>query len=210
MNNDILEEEVEIIEIFNSELKAFGHEGYCSFYENVDNGYFIYKDNGAWMVCFNKKGETVYRKKYTNIYNLCLDVLSELKMDDFYFKKRDLRIPRGTRVIITKSTDCPIDEINKGVIINSSLEARDHGMPERIYQVFGDDGVVYTGLYGLKIYGDICFRTMEDYIADIDKQIAENSEAIRVMKDINWDLYLKGQEIIGEKDRFLEDRGFTK
>ena len=56
--NELLEEEMEIIEIFIHELSLYGYKGYCSFYEKVDNGYYIYKDNDKWIYEFNEKIRT--------------------------------------------------------------------------------------------------------------------------------------------------------
>ena len=209
-NNELLEEEVEIISVFLKELKEYGHDGYCSFYEDVLNGYSIYKEDNYWVVNFNNKGKTIVSKKYTNIYNLCLDILDEMKVDDFYFQRRDLKIPRGTRVVITESTDCPIDELKMGVVVTSHLEKVEQRSPERVYQVFGDDGRLYGGLYGLRFYGDTCFRTMEDYIKDVERERRENMETVEELIETNGELYFTLQEVLGEKDRYLGESMFTK
>lgn len=206
----LYEEEVEILEVFCFEMNQYGHKGYYSFYDNIPNGYFIYKEDSNWVLVFNEKGKATKEKKYTNIYNLCLDVLNELKIDDFDYNNRDLVIPRGTRVIITKSTDCPIDEINQGIIINSSINKKDNSQPERTYRVLGDDGKIYDGLYGLKLYGDICFRTMEDFIKDSEKDMVDNTDNIHYLVDRNWELYWTIQEVKGEKDRYLGEKILRK
>lgn len=209
--NNLLEEEMEIINVFDHEMELYGHKGYYSFYEDVDNGYYIYKENSnCWVSCFNKKGKTVAFKKYTNIYNLCLDILEEMKVDDFYYLKRDLKIPYGTRVVITNSSDCLIDEFKMGAVVSSVLKHQDHSQDERIYQVFGDDGRLYSGVYGLKLYSDTCFRTMEDYIKDIENQRKENIETVKELFETNESLYFLLQEVNGEKDRCLEESGFEK
>jgi hypothetical protein len=210
MYNEILEEEFEIIEVFNRELEIFGHKGYCSFTGDVENGYSIYKEDNYWVVEFYKKGMLTFCKKFTNVYNACLHIINEMQMDDFYFQKRDIRIPRGTKVIITTSTDCLIDELKMGVITNSYLVKKDHSQPERFYQVLDSDGRIYTGLYGLKMYGDICFRSMEDYIKDIEKQRLENIETVKELVDANRELYLQLQDVKGEKDKYLEESMFKK
>lgn len=197
MDYDLKEEEMEIIDAFGYEMEMYGYKGFYSFHEGIDNGYLIYKEDNHWVKSFVAKGEITKTKKYTNIYNLCLDIFDELKIDNFYFYKRDLKIPRGTRVIITKSTDCPIDEIRRGVIITSKF---DETTSERIYQVLDDDGQIYDGLYGLKIYGDIYFRTMEDYIKDSEKEIADNVETIQELKGRSWALTFNIQEIYGDMD----------
>lgn len=202
-NNEITEEENEIIEVFKQELKVNGYDGYCSFDGNVSNGYFIYKEGRNWVVEFNKKGSITSSKKYTNIYNTCLDILGEMKIDSYRFEKKNLKIPRGTRVIITTKNDCPFDGINMGVIINSSLESRNNSKPERVYQVFGDDDRLYSGIYGLSFYGDTCFRTIEDFIYDKEKEIKDNVETVKSLIEDNIDLYLSLEEIKGEKDRYL-------
>ena len=40
----LLNDEVEIIHEFMNELNMYGHNGYCSFGEKIDNGYYIYKN----------------------------------------------------------------------------------------------------------------------------------------------------------------------
>ncbi len=201
--NNLLEDEVEIIEIFNYELKEHGYQGYCSFYEEVVNGYFIYKDHDKWIYHFNKKGEVIVEKRYTNIYNLCLDILETLKIDAFYFNKMDLRIPRGTKVIITKDEDCLIDELNVGEIVGSNVVPYSSFENRRIYQVLGEDGNIYQGLYGYKMYGDICFRTLEDYIKDTKEQIEENRDTIKELHETNWDLFLMLTDAEDARKKYL-------
>ena len=210
MNNELLEEEIEIIDSFNKEMDMYGHNGYCSFNKEVENGYFVYKEDNYWTVEFYEKGKMISCNRYTNIYNACTSIMDEMKIDKFFFLKRDIRIPRGTRVVITKSSDCIIDEVKMGVIVTSQLQQKDHSQPERVYQVFGDDGRVYMGLFGLKIYGDIYFRTMEDFIKDVENQRKENVETAKELIDTNIELYLKLQDIKGEKDKYLNESIFSK
>ena len=205
--SELLEEEIRIIEIFSYEMNTCGHKGYYSFYEDLDNGYSIYKDEGFWICNFSKKGEVVETRKYTNIYNLCLDVLFESQADTFYLARTDLIIPRGTKVIITKSNDCPVDVVRKGIIIGSELVHTDRAQSERIYQVLGEDGIIYKGPYGLKIYSEVCFRTYEDFIENTKEQIVENNANIRELHDTNWSLYLVLKDVTSEKNRYLDDSG---
>ena len=207
--DELLEEEIKIIEVFSYEMNEYGHKGYYSFYDNIPNGYSIYKEDGSWICDFNEKGKTISTKKYTNIYNLCMDILFSLQIDAFYYARTDLKIPRGTRVIITKSNDCPIDELRKGVIINSKLE-RDGAKSKIVYQVLGDDNEEYTGLYGINHYNEIYFQTMEDYIESIKEQIVDNTATIKELHDLNWSLYLNLNEITSEKDKYLENNGNIK
>lgn len=208
--NELLEEEIEIIEIFNNELARYGHRGYCSFYENVENGYFIYKEDGRWIYQFNEQGKLKYEKRYTNICNLCLDILSDLKIDSLYYIRLDFKIPRGTRVIITKSTDCPADEVNMGIITESSIVHFGNAKPVRIYRVLGDDGKTYRGIYGLRISSDVYFRTLEDYISDTKEQIEENKEAIQELHEMNWDMFLALSDVISSKEKYLGENKIIK
>ena len=200
---ELLEEEFETIEIFRYVMNSFGHEGYYSFCNELENGYFIYKENKNWVLSFNKKGENVLKKKYSNIYNLCLDILEEQQIDDFYFKIRDIKIPSGTRVVVSSSNECPFDEIKWGVIINSELVLKDHSHSERIYHVMCSNGRIYDGPYGYKLDSDICFRTMEDYIKDITRQREVNIEISRIALEENQNLYFKLVEAQEEKDDYL-------
>ena len=202
--NGLLEEELEIIEVFNYEMNQMGYKGYYSFYSNVDNGYFIYKEGNIWVVNFNEKKQTTSQKKYTNIYNLCLDILNDLKISSFCFTQRNLKLPYGTKVIITKSTDCVIDEINEGIVVDSSLSHHDNNESRRVYTVLGSDGKIYNGLYGLNMYSDVYFRTLEDYIRDITKEISENKESIQELYETNWNLYLMLDDVINQKEKYLE------
>ena len=209
--NDLLEEELEIITVFNYIMDRRGHNGYYSFYDNVENGYYIYKDDGKWVVNFNEKGQTTIQKKYTNVYNLLLDVLNDLKISSFYLVQNDLRMPRGTRVIISKSTDCIIDEIKSGIIVDRKKQALyGSNKPERIYTVLGDNGKVYTGSYGLNVYGDVCFRTMEDYIKDITNEIEENKGTMQELYETIWELYLTLNEVVDKKREYLEENNKAK
>ena len=208
--SELLEEEIEMINTFKHELKEFGHEGYCSFDNEVENGYYIFKEDDIWAYDFNKKGITTVSKRFTNLYNLFEDILNEMKIDTFYFEQRDLKMPKGTRVVITKPTDCPNDELNMGVIVGSNLEKKEYGQSERVYQVFGDDGRLYTGLYGFKIFSDVCFRTIEDYIIDIEKQKKDNMTSIQELIDMNGELILIEEELLGEKDKYLNKSLFKK
>ncbi len=208
---ELLEEEIDIIEAFNHELELSGHGGFCSFTDFVDNGYYIYKENNFWVVCFNEKGVTVTSKEYTNIYNLCLDILLEMKIETYSFETRDWRMPRGTKIIIGKPNDCPIDEIRLGVIVNSRLVHDDHNHSERVYEVFGDDEKIYTGLYGFKLYGDVFFRSIEDYIRDNEKDLKENNDTINSLKDLNQDIAYNIIDAEGIKTRYLnEQSGYIK
>ena len=204
MNNELLEEEVEIIYAFRYEMDYFGHKGYYSFYDEIDNGYLIYKENNMWVYKFYDNGLVANEKKYTNLYNLCLDLFFELQMDDFYFAKMDLRIPRGTKVIISKSTDCPIDEIRTGTIIDSEID-KNTFQSERIYKVLGDDGMEYFGVYGMKIYNETCFLTLEDYLENTKEQIAEDKATIRELHDTIWSLYSNLESVNLIKDELFND-----
>ncbi len=203
--NELLEEEIEIIEAFNHELELNGYGGFCSFSDFVDNGYYIYKENNCWLYNFNKKGVTVISKEFTNIYNLCLDILTEMKIETYSFEKGDLRIPKGTKVIISKPTDCPIDEMNLGEIVNSRLVHDKRNHAERVYEVFGDDEQLYTGLYGYKIYGDVFFRSIEDYIRDNEKELKENNDTIVSLQDLNTDITFNIEEAEGIRIRYLNE-----
>lgn len=203
--NELLEEEMEIIEIFIHELSLYGYKGYCSFYEKVDNGYYIYKDNDKWIYEFNEKGETISIEKYTNIYNLCFDILEKFKIDMFYFNTRNIRIPHGTKVIISENKNCLIDEIKMGTILDSKIVPFSSFEERRIYQVLGDDGNIYQGLYGFKIYGDICFRTIEDYIKDTKKEIEENKGMIQELHETNWELFFTLNDAINEKNKYFNN-----
>lgn len=203
--NDLLEEEIDIIDAFNYEMNLYGHKGFYSFTNFVDNGYYIYKDDGHWIVCFSEKGKVIKTKKYTNIYNLCLDILLKMNIETLPFQQRDWQMPRGTEVIITKNTDCPVDEIRKGVIIRSRVEMGEHGHSERIYDILGDDELLYTGLYGLKLYSDITFRTMEDYIKDSEKEIKDNKDTIEYLSEYNLSLSQNLLEVMGMMDTSLNN-----
>jgi hypothetical protein len=116
-------------------------------------------------------------------------------------------MPKGTEVIITNVTDCPIDEIKKGVIIRSKLEQKEHGKYERIYDVFGDDEKLYSGPYGLKLYGELCFRSLEDYVNDSEKEMRENIDTIEFLSEYNYDLSQNILEVMGMMDTFLDSKG---
>ena len=207
----LLEEEREIIDAFLYELGVLGHTGYCSFEEEIDNGYLIHKDNNYWVVTLYKKEhdnekEVVNTKNYTNIYNACLDILDKMKADSYFFEGKNIKIPRGTRVIITNSTDCPNDEVSIGIVYDSYLEKMENGNTERVYQVVDKDGRTITGLYGLKYYSDVCFRTMEDYIKDTERQRKENIESINSLIEANEDLYCLIEEVKVEIEKYIDER----
>jgi len=199
-------EELEIMTVFNHEMNENGYKDNYSFYESVDNGYYIYVNNGQWNVDLKKDGKVIYKKKYTNIYNLCLDILKELKISNVYFEKRMLRIPCGTRVIINNINEEVNSEINEGIIIENNKRCNNR----YIYKVLGDDGKEYCGLYGLNNYTEIYFCTMEDYITDMNNQIEDNNYFIRNLHDINWDLCLKLNSLISQKEKYLEEKEKVK
>ena len=207
--NTLLKEEIEIIEIFCNEMDRCGHKGFYSFYDNIFNGFYIFKERNVWIVRYNEKGKNKSEKRYTNIYNLCVDVLNDLRIGLFYFAIRDIRIPRGTRVVITKSIDCMIDDIKEGVIINSSIKVRG-STPEICYEVKGDDGKIYNGFYGLRLWDEICFRTMEDYIKDVNNEIEENEDTIDELRETNISLNNDLEYIMSKKKELLGDNSIQK
>ena len=204
------EEEQKIIDVFSQELKEFGHDGYCSFTDNVDNGYYTFKDGDNWVYDFNEKGKTIKTERYTNIYNLCIDILEEMKIDTFFFKQRGVAIPKGTIVIITKQDDCPKDEILHGRVIGSFQEKKEHGGYEVFYQVIGDDERIYTGPYGLNYCNQVFFRTMEDYIKDIEKERKINIDTIKALVETNEELFVSLQEVMLEKTKLIEENTLRK
>lgn len=211
MDDYILEEEQEIIDAFLYELGVLGHAGYCSFDDVIDNGYQIHKENNYWVVTlyrkeYDKAREIVTSKNYTNVYNACMDILEEMKADSYFFEGKNIRIPKGTRVVISKSDDCPKDEINIGIVVSSYL--RDG---ERVYEVVDSDGRTIDGcLYGLKYYSDTYIRTMEDCIKDAKKQIAGNIENIRQLVEENDELFFRQQDVQVEIDNFIRERQIRK
>ena len=90
-------------------------------------------------------------------------------------------------LIFKVSNNMKEDEYIKGKVI-SSRESEDlshHGSPwyEKIYDVRGEDGHIYTGTYNRDIIGkDIFFRTPEDHIKYLQEKINKN---YRKIYDIN-------------------------
>ncbi len=197
MDYNLKDDEEEIVEAFSHNMSTYGYHGFYSFFDSIQNGYLIYNEDDHWVYKFYVKGEMQVTKKYTNLYNLCLDILKELKIDDFDYRSRDIKVPKGTMVIISKSSDCPIDDIKQGVIFNSTYDREKN---ERIYQVLGDDNLLYTGVYGFKIFERVCFRTMEDYIADCEEELSKNNEDIKDLQMRNWALTCNIEELKGKMD----------
>lgn len=107
-------------------------------------------------------------------------------------------IPNGTKVLIfeynaTLGVYQNENKFIKGTVCDSETveEQTMHGSPwcVTVYKVLGEDGKCYIGNYDSRISGKHYFRTIEDHIVHLTKQIKNNCAKINQLNNKNCQLY---------------------
>ena len=105
-------------------------------------------------------------------------------------------IPNGTQVLIFKyirewGPNQDDEHFTVGSVQRSkpSNDLSHHGSPwcVQIYEVLGNDGIIYTGTYGTGLVGNNFFRTKEDHIEILKRKISSNEETIFQLQAKNAD-----------------------
>ena len=192
--NDMSLDEKKLFDVFSQVLSEVGSYNPLTTENSLTVGCSIHKENNMWILSIKDNGNIKVFRRYTNLYNLCLDIIR--KMDD---EKRtfclnlflsNVVIPSDTEVLIFKRIkDYEFDETNyiKGRIINKeNSEIWIHGSAfnNNTYIVEGEDGNIYTCKYGNN-YNGYFFKTFEDYIGHIMYLIGCNNKKIDEIKNKN-------------------------
>ena len=183
-----------IMNVFLNLMEQIGYGNIFVFGEN-NTRYSIYKEDNNWIIR-EKSDWGVEESHYTNIYNLCLDLIKKVHDN----KKRDLClrlfqnnivIPKGTDVLIFhRIRGCNLDarDFIKGKIIGKreSDDMSFHESPwyDKTYIVQGEDNEYYIGKYGNAVEGYF-FKTSEDYVSHIFSLIDKNNHQIKDLKKAN-------------------------
>ncbi len=101
-------------------------------------------------------------------------------------------IANGTEVYVFNRYGHETKPQTKGVIVRSkdSGDLSEHGSSwsVQVYEVLGEDGIKYFGVYGNSFLYDNYFRTKENYINYLNRLINHNNEEIEKLKEKNSDL----------------------
>lgn len=115
-------------------------------------------------------------------------------------------IENGTEVLIFKYISQRGIRQNEdnyilGEVISSekSHDLSYHGSPYhvQIYQVIGEDGMLYRGSYDTGTIGNSYFRTKEDHIKKLYQRVEQNNQNIQKLATQNNEYYEKIKEIEG-------------
>ena len=103
--------------------------------------------------------------------------------------KKNNIVENGEEVLIFSKYGFNTIPKMKGVIISSkeSYDLSQHGSPwtQRVYNVVGDDKMVYFGTYGCASVWDYYFRTRQNFIYYLEGLIESNNKKIEELEEQN-------------------------
>lgn len=79
------------------------------------------------------------------------------------------------------------------------VSCHDNSWQKQVYTVFGEDGEVYIGNYGMGLVGNSFFRTREDQIKFLRRNIAINNANIFILQHRNSE-YNKQIDLLTQKE----------
>ena len=79
------------------------------------------------------------------------------------------------------------------------VSCHDNSWQKQVYTVLGEDGEVYTGNYGMGLVGNSFFRTREDQIKFLRRNIAINNANIFIIQHRNSE-YNKQIDLLTQKE----------
>ena len=79
------------------------------------------------------------------------------------------------------------------------VSCHDTSWQKQVYTVLGEDGEVYTGNYGMGLVGNSFFRTREDQIKFLRRNIAINNANIFILQHRNSE-YNKQIDLLTQKE----------
>ena len=79
------------------------------------------------------------------------------------------------------------------------VSCHDNSWQKQVYTVLGEDGEVYTGNYGMGLVGNSFFRTREDQIKFLRRNIAINNANIFILQHRNSE-YNKQIDLLTQKE----------
>ena len=101
-------------------------------------------------------------------------------------------IATGTEVYVFNKYGYETKPQTKGVIVRSKdsgdLSVHGSSWSVQVYEVLGEDGIKYFGVYGKSFLYDNYFRTKENYINYLNGLINHNNEEIDKLKEKNSEL----------------------
>ena len=146
----------------------------CSFDNNIDECFQIYKEDGNWVLEY-LDGEEKKTRVYTNLYDACLSLLRAMtNFDLFEIYNPNVRIPAGTRVIIDE--DSFIDDVidNKNTILKMGTihdSFFDCLRGKKVYAVYLDTGELITGTNEMSSDSEFTIKTIEQYIIKLHREL---------------------------------------
>ncbi len=209
MRDNVSNDEQYLIYVFNNLMSQIGYNSLYKFNENGDNGYYIYKEDGNWLLIKKSHGVEISLSRYSNLYNLCLDIIKKMDRNGEiclnYFLANAI-IPKDTEVLIFKRLkDGKLDNGGylKGKIIGKKKMS--NTVNNRTYLIQGEDNQHYTGSYFDTNEGYF-FKTIEDYLANIISVIENNNKTISDLNKENNEYRLLLRDIIKNNSDFHKKR----
>ena len=118
------------------------------------------------------------------------------------------KITEGMEVLIFRYIpEWGYNQDNENYIIGTVLKkekqddvsCHDNSWQKQVYTVLGEDGEVYTGNYGMGLVGNSFFRTREDQIKFLRRNIAINNANIFILQHRNSE-YNKQIDLLTQKE----------
>ena len=118
------------------------------------------------------------------------------------------KITEGMEVLIFRYIpEWGYNQDNENYIIGTVLKkekyddvsCHDNSWQKQVYTVLGEDGEVYTGNYGMCLVGNSFFRTREDQIKFLRRNIAINNANIFILQHRNSE-YNKQIDLLTQKE----------
>ena len=118
------------------------------------------------------------------------------------------KITQGMEVLIFRYIpEWGYNQDNEHYIIGTVLKkekyddvsCHDNSWQKQVYTVLGEDGEVYTGNYGMGLVGNSFFRTREDQIKFLRRNIAINNANIFILQHRNSE-YNKQIDLLTQKE----------
>ncbi len=205
MRDNVSNDEQYLIYVFNNIMNQIGYNNLYKFNVNGYNGYFIYKEDGNWLLLKKSHGIEISLSRYSNLYNLCVDIIKKTDRNGEiclnYFLANAI-IPKGTEVLIFKRLKD--GELDKGGYIKGKIIGKKK-MSNQSYFIQGEDNQHYLGRYFDTNEGYF-FKTIEDYLGHIISVIENNNKTIEDLNKENAEYRLLLRDIIKNNSGFHKKR----
>ena len=175
-DNALLNEELAVLDYMDSLVTDKDGMVFSDVDKNVENGLYIHKKNGVWIVEDNTTNNITIR--FTNIYNLCRWYVNTYVNNwGIDIDSMPMILPRGTRVVIKDKRS------QEGILYGNIVDYKvTVATDEHVYKyiVVGDDDKVYNCIW-LK-------RGKPNLDADIYMECSEYDTYIRTLEDYAYNL----------------------